>query len=71
LTSAPTSCQNDLVPGGHFLVVTPFLYKVHPSPLDCPRWTEQGLRYFLEDAGFVPDRILTGSWGNRACILAR
>ena len=26
--------------------------------------------YFLEEAGFVPDRILTGSWGNRACIEA-
>jgi SAM-dependent methyltransferase len=67
---AATNVRRMLVPGGHFLIVTPFLYKVHPNPLDCTRWTEQGLRFFLEDAGFRSDRILTGSWGNRACIEA-
>ena len=59
-----------LHPGGHFLIATPFLYKVHPNPLDCVRWTEQGLRFFLEDCGFAPDRTISGSWGNRACIRA-
>jgi SAM-dependent methyltransferase len=67
---AATNVRRMLVPGGHFLIVTPFLYKVHPNPLDCTRWTEQGLRFFLEDAGFGSDRIVTGSWGNRACIEA-
>jgi SAM-dependent methyltransferase len=59
-----------LEPGGHFLIVTPFLYKVHNDPIDCVRWTEQGLAFFLEDAGFVPSRTVTGSWGNRRCVSA-
>jgi SAM-dependent methyltransferase len=59
-----------LKPGGYFLVVTPFIYKVHPNPLDCTRWTEQGMRYFLEDCGFPLESIVTDSWGNRACIAA-
>jgi SAM-dependent methyltransferase len=59
-----------LSPGGHFLIVTPFLYKVHNDPIDCVRWTEQGLGFFLEDAGFVPARTITGSWGNRRCVSA-
>lgn len=59
-----------LAPGGHFLIVTPFLYKVHANPIDCARWTEQGLRYFLEDAGFAAEHIVTGSWGNRDCVEA-
>jgi len=67
---AARNVRRMLVPGGHFLMVTPFLYKVHPNPLDCTRWTEQGLRFFLEDAGFPIDRVVTGSWGNRACIEA-
>lgn len=57
-----------LQPGGAFLVVTPFLYRVHPCPDDCTRWTETGLAHFLEEAGFPLERIRTGSWGNRACI---
>lgn len=59
-----------LNPGGYFLVVTPFIYKVHPNPLDCARWTEQGMRYFLADCGFPLDSVVTASWGNRACIAA-
>lgn len=59
-----------LRPSGRLFVVTPFLYKVHPNPLDCTRWTEQGLRFLLEDAGFSTARITTGSWGNRACLKA-
>lgn len=59
-----------LKPGGHFLIVTPFLYRVHPDPVDCTRWTETGLRYFLADCGFPLDGIVTGSWGNRAVIEA-
>ena len=57
-----------LRPGGHLLVVTPFLYKVHENPNDCTRWTETGLRYFLAECGFPLDAIQTGSWGNRAAI---
>jgi SAM-dependent methyltransferase len=57
-------------PGGYFIIATPFLLRVHNSPIDCSRWTPTGLQHFLEDAGFDADRIQTGSWGNRACVRA-
>jgi SAM-dependent methyltransferase len=57
-----------LRPGGRFLMVTPFLFKVHANPYDCTRWTETGLRYFLAECGFALDATRTGSWGNRAVI---
>jgi SAM-dependent methyltransferase len=59
-----------LKPGGHLLIVTPFLYRVHENPIDCTRWTETGMRYFLADCGFPIDEITTGSWGNRQCVEA-
>ena len=49
---AAKNVYNLLRPGGHFLVTTPFLIKVHPIPYDCTRWTETGLQYFLSEAGF-------------------
>ena len=57
-----------LAPGGHFLVSVPFLVKVHPYPVDCSRWTELGLKHFLAECGFDLKTIVTGSWGNRACV---
>ena len=57
-----------LAPGGHFLVSVPFLVKVHRYPVDCSRWTELGLKHFLAECGFDLDCIVTGSWGNRACV---
>jgi SAM-dependent methyltransferase len=59
-----------LRPGGHFLVVTPFLYRYHPCPEDCTRWSETGMKHLLADAGFPMETIETGSWGNRACLEA-
>ncbi len=59
-----------LRPGGYFLVSTPFLIKYHPIPYDCTRWTETGIKYFLAESGFPLDKIIAGSWGNRACVKA-
>ena len=56
--------------GGYFLVSTPFLVRIHDYPVDCTRWTEIGLKYFLAECGFALDGIQTGSWGNRACVKA-
>jgi len=56
--------------GGFFLITTPFLIKLHPVPNDCTRWTETGIKYFLNEAGFPFDEIKTKSWGNRACVKA-
>jgi SAM-dependent methyltransferase len=59
-----------LKPGGHFIVTVPFLVRIHRSPTDCTRWTEEGLSYFLQECGFYAARINTDSWGNRACLRA-
>ncbi|HEV7594720.1 MAG TPA: methyltransferase domain-containing protein [Gemmatimonadaceae bacterium] len=57
-------------PGGHFLVMTPFLVRVHAHPTDCSRWTETGLRHLLAECGFPLELIRTGSWGNLSCVRA-
>jgi Glycosyl transferase family 2/Methyltransferase domain len=57
-----------LRPGGRLLLNTPFLLKFHPCPVDLYRWTEDGLRTLLEEAGFQV--ASTGSWGNRECLAA-
>lgn len=57
-----------LRPGGYFLTTTPFLFKIHASPIDCTRWTPQGLAYLLEEGGFSPEAIRTDSWGNRQAV---
>jgi len=59
-----------LNPSGHFLITTPFLIRIHDRPVDCSRWTETGIKYFLAECGFSMERIRTGSWGNRACVRA-
>ena len=61
--------------GGHFLISTPFLIKIHPGhegvdDSDYTRWTKIGMKYFLAECGFPLENIKTWSWGNRACIIA-
>src|SRR4051812_5026392 len=48
-------------PGGAVVVSTPFLIRVHPTPYDFWRFTEDGLRRMLEGVGLVVDG--TSSWG--------
>lgn len=55
-------------PGGHVVVTTPFLIKVHEDwgLVDYWRFTPRGLRTLLEGAGL---RVKTvGHWGNRQCV---
>jgi len=59
-----------LRPGALFVITTPFLIPIHDGPIDCSRWTETGMKNLLVQGGFQPDKIITGSWGNRACLLA-
>jgi len=59
-----------LNPGGYFLITTPFLLRIHPHPVDCSRWTETGLQYFLAECGFNLESIVTDSWGNLECLLS-
>ena len=56
--------------GGHLLISTPFLLKIHNHPVDCSRWTERGMKHFLAECGFELDKIQTASWGNKACVKA-
>ena len=53
---------------GYFLIITPFLVRVHNVPIDCSRWTEDGLKYFLNECGFDLESIITNSWGNKKCV---
>lgn len=59
-----------LRPHGLFVAITPFLIRYHAVPIDCTRWTPEGMKYFLEEAGFAPERIETGAWGNRRAVVA-
>jgi hypothetical protein len=58
-------------PGGHVIVTTPFLIKVHELPMygmrDYWRFTPRGLRVLLEHAGLTVDTV--GTWGNRLSVL--
>lgn len=58
-----------LRPGGYFLVTTPFLVRVHAYPNDCTRWTPQGMKHFLAEAGFPIEGIRVDAWGNRKCAV--
>ena len=33
-------------------MIVPFLIRVHNVPIDCSRWTEDGLKFHLEECGF-------------------
>lgn len=57
-----------LRPGGIFINITPFMIRYHAVPADCSRWTELGMTHFLEEVGFDPAKIETGSWGNAAAV---
>jgi SAM-dependent methyltransferase len=55
-------------PGGHVVVSTPFLIRVHEEwgMQDYWRFTPRGLRTLLERAGLTVETV--GAWGNRRCI---
>lgn len=59
------------VSGGHVIVSTPFLIKVHELALfgmnDYWRFTPRGLRVLLEGAGLEVDAVDT--WGNVPCVV--
>ena len=55
---------------GYFLIITPFMVRVHKVPIDCSRWTEDGLKYLLNECGFPLENIKTNSWGNKKCVIA-
>ena len=58
-------------PGGHVVVSTPFLVRVHELPAygmpDYWRFTPRGLRLLLEQAGLEVRSV--EAWGNRSCVV--
>jgi SAM-dependent methyltransferase len=68
--AAAANLRGLCAPGGHVIVSTPFLIRVHELPLygmrDYWRFTPRGLRLLLEGAGLEVDTV--GSWGNRRCV---
>ena len=58
-------------PGGHVVVSTPFLIRIHELPAfdmrDYWRFTPRGLRTLLEGAGLEVSEV--SSWGNRDCVV--
>lgn len=58
------------VPGGHVIVSTPFLVRIHELPAygmpDFWRFTPRGLKTLLEAGGLEVSSV--GSWGNRSCV---
>ena len=59
------------VPGGHVIVSTPFLVRVHELPAygmpDFWRFTPRGLDTLLKGAGLDVARV--EAWGNRSCVV--
>ncbi len=69
--AAARNLRDLVVPGGHVVVSTPFLVRVHELPAygmrDYWRFTPRGLRALLEAAGLDVDGV--GSWGNRRAVV--
>jgi SAM-dependent methyltransferase len=68
--AAASNLRGLCAPGGHVVVSTPFLIRVHELPeygmYDYWRFTPRGLRLLLERAGLEVETV--GSWGNRRCV---
>jgi SAM-dependent methyltransferase len=68
--AAAANLRGLCVPGGHVVVSTPFLVRVHELPEyampDFWRFTPRGLRLLLERAGLTVDVV--HAWGNRRCV---
>jgi SAM-dependent methyltransferase len=59
-----SECHRVLRPGGHIIILVPFLHQVHEAPHDYFRYTRYGLDYLLSRAGFsgVVVQEKTGFW---------
>jgi SAM-dependent methyltransferase len=57
-----------LRPAGRLVLTTHGIWEDHPSPGDYTRWTRQGLRVLIEQAGFAVTRVLPVTCGFRALV---
>jgi SAM-dependent methyltransferase len=69
--AAASNLRELCVPGGHVIVSTPFLIRVHELPIflmrDYWRFTPRGLQILLERAEL--EIVAAGAWGNRECVI--
>lgn len=69
--AAAANLRELCAPGGHVIVSTPFLVRVHELALflmgDYWRFTPRGLRTLLEHVGLEVEVV--HSWGNRQCVV--
>jgi SAM-dependent methyltransferase len=52
-----SECYRVLRPGGRMLLSTHGIFVYHPDPADLWRWTCEGLKRVVEDAGFQVERF--------------
>ncbi len=71
-TTVLTELHRVLKPGGMLWASTPLFYEEHEAPYDFYRYTQYGLRYLLEGAGFAEVTVewLEGYWGTVSYELA-
>ncbi|MSP11149.1 MAG: methyltransferase domain-containing protein [Pelagibacteraceae bacterium] len=62
------NCYSFLRKGGKFFGSTPFIFRIHSSPNDFFRFTEQSLRRSLETAGFINIKISVLDGGIFICF---
>jgi len=70
--AALEECYRVLVPGGVAIYSVPFIWHIHEEPRDFYRYTEYGLRYLFEKAGFEILQVsaLSGFWVTGGQMLA-
>jgi SAM-dependent methyltransferase len=52
--------------GGHVVITTPFLFRLHNDPEDFWRFTPDGMKVLVRSAGLEVLKVDT--WGNRAAV---
>lgn len=50
-----------LKPNGWLVLTVPFLIRRHDHPIDCTRWTDVGLKGYLEEIGFDEKKFKQGA----------
>jgi ubiquinone/menaquinone biosynthesis C-methylase UbiE len=70
--AALEECFRVLTPGGVAIYSVPFIWHIHEAPRDFYRYTEFGLRYLFEKAGFEILQLtpLSGFWVTGGQMLA-
>ncbi|MEX0958179.1 MAG: class I SAM-dependent methyltransferase [Burkholderiales bacterium] len=67
--AALAECLRVLKPGGHAVYTVPLYWHLHEEPRDFYRYTEHGLRYLFEGAGFQVVELVpaSGFWLTFGC----